>query len=99
MIAKLDKENDMKMFVSPWTYDIKPLPTESEEGVMLREKEKGTENLNKFEEFEKKMETKHSELVTSLEKWSHSILNIVKPGSGGSFSSLFSAPQVSSQGE
>ena len=71
---------DSVRFVFPWDYTVNELETENEYRSKLWEQEKSKENNLKFEALEHKIEKKHNELVSSLEKWSASIVSIINKG-------------------
>ena len=85
-LDNIGKDSNLVSFLMPWDFSIKEFESESEYRCRLWEEEKSKESDLRFGAFENKMEKKHSDLVVNLERWSQSIVNLIRNGQGQNMS-------------
>ena len=66
-LSKVERENDVRgMFVMPWSYVVKDFESESDERGRIWEQEKSKDYDARIDNLEKKMDKKHSELLSAM---------------------------------
>ena len=66
-LSKVERENDVRgMFVMPWSYVVNDFESESDERGRIWEQEKSKDYDARIDNLEKKMDKKHSELLSAM---------------------------------
>ena len=66
-LNRVEKKDDLSFIVLPWSYTIKEFESDSEKLTNIMTEEKAKDMDARFEAFERKIESKHSELFRSIQ--------------------------------